>query len=86
MYQKMCLYPVWIRLLQQDQQRRVQSAFDDEQWQEAIWQYADIAELDAVTLNKLVRQVVVHEAIDEDATRKISVESHFNMKQQHMQE
>ena len=86
MYQKMCLYPVWIRLLQQDQQRRVQSAFDDEQWQEAIWQYADIAELDAVTLNKLVRQVVVHEAIDEDATRKISVEIHFNMKQQHMQE
>ncbi len=75
-----------IRLLQQEQQRRSQSAFDDEQWREAIRQYADITELDAVTLNKLVRQVVVHEEISTDGTRKISVEIHFNMKQPHMQE
>ena len=70
-----------IRLLQQEQQRRSQSAFDDEQWREAIRQYADIAELDAVTLNKLIRQVVVHEVIEEDGARKISVEIHFNMRQ-----
>ena len=69
-----------IRLLQQEQQHRSQSAFDDEQWREAIRQYADISELDAVTLNKLVRQVVVHEEI-EDGGRKISVEIHFNMRQ-----
>ena len=70
-----------IRLLQQEQQRRSQSAFDDEQWREAIRQYADITELDAVTLNKLVRQVVVHEEIGEGGSRKISVEIHFNMRQ-----
>ncbi len=69
-----------IRLLQQEQQRRSQSAFDDEQWREAIRQYADITELDAVTLNKLVRQVVVHEEIREDGVRRIAVEIHFNMR------
>ena len=69
------------RLLQREQQHRSQSAFDNEQWREAIRQYADITELDAVTLNKLVRQLVVHEEIGEDGARRISVEIHFNMRQ-----
>ncbi len=34
-----------------------------------------------VTLNKLVRQIVVHEEIGVDGGRKISVEIHFNMRQ-----
>ena len=46
-----------------------------------IRQYADITELDAVTLNKLVRQIVVHEEIGEDGVRRIAVEIHFNMRQ-----
>ena len=33
-----------------------------------------------ITLNKLVRQIVVHEEIGEDGVRKIRVEIHFNMK------
>lgn len=70
-----------IQLLQQEQQSRRQSAFDDEQWREAIRLYADITELDAVTLNKLVRQILVHEEIGEDGVRKIGVEIHFNMRQ-----
>ena len=70
-----------IQLLQQEQQSHSQSAFDDEQWREAIRQYADITELDAVTLNKLVRQIVVHEEIGEDGVRGIAVEIHFNMRQ-----
>ena len=57
------------------------SAGYDEQWREAISQYADITELDTVTLNKLVRQVVVHEEIGKDGARKISVKIHFNMRQ-----
>lgn len=70
-----------IRLLQQEQQHSSQSAFDDEQWREAIRQYVDITELDAVTLNKMVRQIVVHEEIGEDGVRRIAVEIHFNMRQ-----
>ena len=70
-----------IRLIHQDQQRHEQSEFDDAQWWEAIRQYADITELDAVTLNKLVRKIVVHEEIGENGVRKIGVEIHFNMRQ-----
>ncbi len=47
-----------------------------------IRQYADIAELDAVTLNMLVRQVVVDEEIGKDGARKISVEIHYKAAQQ----
>jgi len=68
-------------LIQQEQQRQDQATFDDAQWREAISLYADITELDPVTLNKLIRQIVVHEEIGEDGVRKIGVEIHFNMRQ-----
>ena len=70
-----------ISLIRQDQQRLTQMDFDYAQWREAIRQYSDITALDAVTLNKLIRQIVVHEEISEDGTRKIAVEIHFNMRQ-----
>lgn len=70
-----------ISLIRQEQARAEKSAFDDAQWREAFQQYADITELDPVTLNKLVRQIVVHEEIGTDGERKISVEIHFNMMQ-----
>ena len=50
------------------------------QWTVAIQEYADIAKLDAAVLNKLVKEIVVHEEIDSDKTRHISIEIHFNLK------
>ena len=49
-------------------------------WVETIREYADIQELDAVTLHRLIREIVVHEAIDQDGTRHVDVEIHFNLK------
>ena len=43
-------------------------------------EYANITELDAATLNRLIKEIVVHERIDEDKTRHISIEIHFNLK------
>ena len=47
---------------------------------EYIQEYANITELDAATLNRLIKEIVVHERIDEDKTRHISIEIHFNLK------
>ena len=58
----------------------VQLANDAKQWVEAIQEYANITELDAATLNRLIKELVVHERIDEDKTRHISIEIHFNLK------
>ncbi len=46
----------------------VQLANDAKQWV-AIQEYANITELDAATLNRLIKEIVVHERIDEDKTR-----------------
>ena len=53
---------------------------DARQWVELIQEYADITELDAATLNRLVKEIVVHEHIDSEKTRHISIEIHFNLK------
>ncbi len=58
----------------------VQLANDAKQWVEAIQEYANITELDAATLNRLIKEIVVHERIDEDKIRHISIEIHFNLK------
>ena len=42
----------------------VQLANDAKQWVEAIQEYANITELDAATLNRLIKEIVVHERID----------------------
>ncbi len=47
---------------------------DDQQWQNIIW------ELDAETMQKLNPEIIEHEAYDEDRTRNITVEIHFNLK------
>ena len=39
-----------------------------------------IQELDAATLNRLVKEILVHEEIDSNGKRHISVEIHFNFK------
>ena len=55
-------------------------AMDAKQWVDAIQEYADITELDVATLNRLIKEIVVHEHIDSDKTRHISIEIHFNLK------
>ena len=57
----------------------VQLANDAKQWVEAIQEYANITELDAATLNRSIKEIVVHERIDEDKTRHISIEIHFRV-------
>ena len=58
----------------------IQLAVDARQWVESIQEYRDITELDAATLNRLIKEIVVHERIDSDKTRHISIEIHFNLK------
>ena len=60
------------RLAQQTQEQE-----DSTRWLEIIKDYADIQELDAVTLNRLVQKIVIHEAIDGETVRQ-TVEIHFN--------
>ncbi len=57
-----------------------QLACDTKQWADCISDYVNITELDAVTLNRLIKEIVVHEKIDDDNIRHISVEIHFNLK------
>ena len=49
-------------------------------WIDLIKDYADITELDADTLNRLVKQIVVHEEITEYGDRNISMEIHYNFR------
>ena len=60
------------------QQNRL--AVDARQWVESIQEYRDITELDDSVLNRLIKEIVVHETIDSDKTRHISIEIHFNLK------
>ena len=64
------------RLTQQDREQE-----DNTRWLEIIKDYADIQALDAVTLNRLVQKIVIHEDIDSDTTRQ-TVEIHFNFNNQ----
>ncbi len=57
-----------------------QLVHDIEKWKSIIQEYADITELDAVILNRLIKKIIVHEKIDDDKTRHISIEIHFNLK------
>ena len=50
----------------------MQEASDARQWTEAIKACANLTELDAITLNRLVKEIIVHEWIDEEGTRHIS--------------
>lgn len=44
----------------------IRLAVDARQWVESIQEYRDITELDAATLNRLIKEIVVHETIDSD--------------------
>ena len=49
-------------------------------WIDTIKEYADITELDSETLNRLVKQIVVHEDITKDGDRNITMEIHYNFR------
>ena len=53
---------------------------DISEWTEHIREYAQITELDAEMLNRIVKEIVVHEEIDEEKNRNITIELHFNFR------
>ena len=48
-------------------------------WIETIKEYVGIRELDATTLNRLIRVIVIHEDLDGETVRQ-TVEIHWNFK------
>ena len=64
------------RLGQQERERE-----DNSRWIKLIREYADIRELDAATLNQLIKKIVVHEDTDGSIIRQ-TVEIHFNFTNQ----
>jgi hypothetical protein len=58
----------------------IEETNDEKLWVELIKQYADITELDAETLNRLIKKIVVHEEIGVDGRRGITVEIHYNFR------
>ena len=50
---------------------------DARQWVDASKSMPTSRELDAATLNRLIKEIVVHEHIDSEKTRHISIEIHF---------
>ena len=60
-----------------EEEQKVQDA---KAWTELIKEYADITELDSETLNRLIKEIVVHEEIDTEKNRNITIEIHFNFK------
>lgn len=53
---------------------------NEQKWIDLIKEYSDIKELDAITLQRLIRAIVVHEEIDDEGTRHISLEIHYNFR------
>lgn len=62
-----------------NEQQQIQE--DNSCWLEMIKDYADVRELDAITLNRLIKQIVIHEDMSGDTIRQ-TVEIHFNFKNQ----
>ena len=60
-----------------EEEQKVQDA---KAWTELIREYADITELESETLNRLIKEIIVHETIDEEKNRNITIEIHFNFK------
>ena len=56
------------------------SSNNAEKWIDLIKDYAEIEELDATMLNTLIKEIVVHEDIDEEGNRNISLEIHYNFR------
>ena len=70
-----------VALAQERLDRQDQDRTDNARWLELIREYADIRELDALTLNRLIQKIVVYEDTDGDTVRQ-TVEIHFNFNDQ----
>ena len=68
-----------VRLNSERLAEREQEEIDSVRWIETIKEYADIRELDATTLNRLIRVIVIHEDLDGETVRQ-TVEIHWNFK------
>ena len=53
---------------------------DARNWLATIQEYAEITELNATILNRLIKEIIIHERIDENKKRHISMEIHFNLR------
>ena len=67
-----------IRLAKKQLNGSAETETENRQWIDLISQYTDIEDIDAETLNRLVRRIVVHEDIDADNVRHLRVEVFFN--------
>ena len=68
-----------VRLNSERLAEREQEEIDNVRWIETIKEYADIRELDATTLNRLIRVIVIHEDLDGETVRQ-TFEIHWNFK------
>ena len=69
-----------INEFEHNQEDNEESSVSARKWLDLIREYTDIQELDAEMLNRLIKQIVVHEDIDPDGTRNISLEIHYNFR------
>ena len=53
---------------------------DTKAWLNEIGTYADIKELDPATINRLVKEIIVHETVKSRYDREITIEIHFNFR------
>ena len=53
---------------------------DTKAWLNEIGTYADIKELDSATINRLVKEIIVHETVKSRYDREITIEIHFNFR------
>ena len=60
--------------------KSMQSTENARKWLEMIQEYVTIDELTPEILHRLIKEIVVHEAIGEDGHRNISIEIHYNLR------
>ena len=53
---------------------------DARNWLATIQEYAEITELNVTILNRLIKEIIIHERIDQSKKRHISMEIHFNLR------
>jgi Site-specific recombinases, DNA invertase Pin homologs len=71
------------KAIEQDQEllkQSMQSTENARKWLEMVQDYVQIDELTPEILHRLIKEIVVHEAIDPDGHRNISIEIHYNLR------
>ena len=71
------------KAIEQDQEllkQSMQSTENARKWLEMVQDYVQIDELTPEILHRLIKEIVVHEAIDPNGHRNISIEIHYNLR------